>query len=394
MTEGKRPVMSARENVVKRGSRWSFYVELPANPTTGKRRKKWFSGYETRKAAVDARNDTRTRLAQGAYVGPTRQTVAAYLDEWLKAVEPTIRPSTFHSYARNLRLHITPRVGSLRLTQLDAVVLNGVYAELLANGRKVRSGGLAPKTVRYVHVILHRALKDAVRWKRLTVNPADSADPPRVSASAAPEMTTWTADTLADFLTRSRSYGDRYFAAWHLLATTGLRRGELLGLRWSDIDLDTGRLAIRQTVIAVAHDVRFGTPKTAKGRRSVALDEGTVTVLREHRRRQLEQRVQLGAGWRDHDLAFTLVDGSPIHPERFSREFDRRIERWKLPRIRLHDLRHTWATLALQAGVHPKVVSERLGHAGVNITLDTYSHVTPDMQAEAATTVAELIFRA
>lgn len=143
-------------------------------------------------------------------------------------------------------------------------------------------------------------------------------------------------------------------------------------------------------MIAVAHEVRFGTPKTTKGRRQVAIDPSSVAVLREHRKRQLEQRVLLGAGWRDHDLLFTLVD-EPVHPERFSREFDRHIERWSLPRIRLHDLRHTWVTLAVQAGVHPKVVSERLGHSGINITLDTYSYVTPDMQADAAATVANLI---
>ena len=385
--------MSARDNVIKRGNKWAFYIELPADPQTGKRRKKWFSGYATRAKAVEARNETRTRLAQGAFVSPTKQSVAAYLEEWLKAIEPTVRPSTMHSYRRNITLHVSPRVGSLRLANLDAVMLNGLYADLLSNGHKSRAGGLAPKTVRYIHVILHRALKDAVRWKRLTVNPCDSADPPKASASTQPEMTTWSADMLADFLARSRGYGDRYFAAWHLLATTGLRRGELLGLRWSDVDLDAGRASIRQTVIAVKHDVSFGTPKTAKGRRQIALDPGSVAVLRDHRKRQLEQRVLLGSGWRDHDLLFTCVDGSPVHPERFSREFDRRIARWSLPRIRLHDLRHTWATLALQSGIHPKVVSERLGHAGIGITLDVYSHVTPDMQADAALVVAGLLGR-
>jgi integrase len=271
------------------------------------------------------------------------------------------------------------------------LALNGLYADLLTTGRTDGTGGLSPQTVRWIHVVLHRAFKDAVRWKRLAVNPCDTADPPKASASAAPEMTTWNAATLADFLARSHGSGDPYFAAWHVLATTGLRRGEALGLRWADVDLATRRASIRQTVIVVDHCLAFGTPKTAKGRRQIALDPGTVAVLREHRKRQLEQRVLLGAGWPDHDLVFTLVDGSPVHPERFSREFKRRIDRWKLPHIRLHDLRHTWATLALQAGVHPKVVSERLGHAGVAITLDTYSHVTPDMQADAAATVADII---
>jgi integrase len=277
------------------------------------------------------------------------------------------------------------------LQHLDAGGLNVLYASLLASGRADGEGGLSPRTVRYIHTICHRAFKDAVRWKRIIANPVDGADPPRLSASARPEMTVWSAEVLARFLDLSRSSGDRYFAGWYLLATGGMRRGEALGLRWADLDLDAGRASIRQTVIAVRHQVAFGAPKTAKGRRVVLLDAGTVTVLREHRRRQLEERLLMGAGWHDHDLVFAKVDGTPIHPERLSREFARRIERWALPHIRLHDLRHGWATMALQAGVNPKVVSERLGHAGIAITLDAYSHVSEPIQAGAADAVAALV---
>jgi integrase len=380
----------ARNGVIKRGATWSFYIELPADPVTKKRRKKWISGFRTRKEAEQARDDARSKLTQGVFIEPTKQTTEAYLQDWLTAITSTVRPSTLHSYRRNLELHVIPHIGRLRLGQVDAVVLNGLYADLLASGRADRPGGLSPRSVRYVHTILHRAFKDAVRWRRLIVNPVDAADPPRAAAHARAEMRTWSADTLGAFLRHSQETKDRYFAAWYVLATTGVRRGEVLGLRWADLDLDAATASIVQTVIVVKHDVRFGSPKTAKGRRSVALDPGTVAVLREHRRHQLEERLLMGAGWQDHDLLFTKVDGTPIHPERFSREFDRRNERWSLPRIRLHDLRHTWATLALQAGIHPKIVSERLGHANITITLDTYSHVTPTMQAEAAATVAGL----
>jgi len=273
--------------------------------------------------------------------------------------------------------------------KVDAGSLNTLYARLLSDGHGTRPGGLSARTVRYIHTILHRAFKDAVRWGRLARNPADSADPPRASATPAPEMMTWSADDLRRFL--DGVSGSRHYPAFLMLATSGMRRGEALGLRWSDVNLEEGHASIRQTVIAVNHEIRFGTPKTAKGRRSIALDGRTVAALRGHRQRQLEERMLLGAGWRDHDLIFTKVTGEPLHPERFSREFDRAVQRHEIPRLTLHGLRHTWASLALQAGVHPKVVQERLGHSTVGITLDIYSHVLPAMQTNAAETVAALV---
>ncbi len=380
-----------KDSIIKRGNKWAFVVELLRDPATGKRRQKWYSGYDTRKEAATARDTIRAELAAGTFVERSRQTVHAYLDDWLEAVEPTLSPSTFHSYERNMRLHVKPRIGAVRLPDLDPGVINQLYAQLLAEGHRDHPGGLKARTVRYIHTILHRAFKDAVRWGRLPRNPVAAADPPGTTAAASPEMVTWDAATLAQYLERARTTNDRYYAAWYLVATTGLRRGEALGLRWADLNLEAGRASIRQTLVCVNHEVQISSPKTTKSRRAIALDQGTIAVIREHRDAQAEQAAAIGDEWPDHDLILTLTDGRPIHPERFSREFDRRIQRWGLPRIRLHDLRHTWATLALQAGVHPKVVSERLGHANISITLDTYSHVTPAMQEDAAETVAEFI---
>jgi integrase len=185
--------------------------------------------------------------------------------------------------------------------------------------------------------------------------------------------------------------GDPLYPAFLLLATTGMRQGEALGLRWSDVDLDVGRASIIQTVIPVNHKVQFGSPKTDKGRRSITLDGRTTASLKGHRQRQLELRMSLGAGWAGHDLVFTKELGEPLHPERFSRTFDQHVERLQLPHISLHGLRHTWATLALQVGVHPKVVQERLGHSSISITLDTYSHAVPAMETDAAEKVASLV---
>ncbi len=380
-----------RGSVVKRGKGYSVVLDVGRDPQTGKRRQKWHSGYRTKREAEAALAEMVGNVNRGTYVEKTRQTLGEFVGDWLTAIEPTVRPATHYSYSRNLRLHVLPYLGSAPLVAVDAGALNGLYARLLAEGRKdSEGGGLSPRSVRYVHTILHRVLKDAVKWGRLARNPADAADPPRATSSSSPDMVIWTAEELRVFLNGTRE--DRLHAAWLLLATTGMRRGEALGLRWSDLDLDGGRTAIRQTVIAIKHEVAFGTPKTAKGRRTVTLDAVTVAALREHRKRQAAERLQIGAGWRDLDLVFCRVDGTPLHPERFSRSFTDRARQLGLARIRLHDLRHGWATMALAAGVHPKVVQERLGHANISITLDTYSHVTASLHGEAAEKVAGLVF--
>jgi integrase len=376
-----------RGSVVKRGDGYTVVVELDRDPITGKRRQKWHSGYRTKRDAERALTELLAARDKGAYLEPTKQTLSDFTREWRAAIKPTIRPSTHHSYSRNLQLHVLPQLGSVQLRRIDAGMLNTVYASLLAEGRKnYAGGGLSPRSVRYIHTIMHRAFRDAVKWGRLVRNPAEAADPPK--AAGRPESITWTADQLRSFLEGTR--GSRYWAAYLLLATTGLRRGEALGLRWSDLDLDAGRASIRQTVIAIRHTVMIGTPKTAKGRRTVTLDSGTVSALREHRRRQAAERLLMGAGWTDNDLVFCHPDGTMLHPERFSRGFLETVARIGLPRIRLHDLRHGWATLALQAGIHPKVVQERLGHANIAITLDTYSHVLAGLHEDAAEQVAAL----
>jgi integrase len=378
-----------RGSVVKRGDGYSVVVELDRDPVTNKRRQKWHSGYRTKKDAERALTGMLASLDAGTYLEPTKQTLNEFTREWLAAIKPTIRPSTHYSYGRNLRLHVLPQLGSVQLRRIDAGMLNSLYAALLADGRKnYAGGGLSPRSVRYIHTIVHRALRDAVKWERLARNPAQTADPPKATAASRPESTTWTADQLRTFLEGTRD--SRYSAAYLLLATTGLRRGEALGLRWQDLDLDEGRASIRQTIIAIKHTVTIGTPKTAKGRRTVTLDTGTVAALREHRKRQAAERLLMGAGWTDNDLVFCHPDGTMLHPERFSRGFLETVARIGLPRIRLHDLRHGWATMALQAGIHPKVVQERLGHANISITLDTYSHVTAGLHEEAAEQVAAL----
>ncbi|MFN8186366.1 MAG: site-specific integrase [Gaiellales bacterium] len=201
-------------------------------------------------------------------------------------------------------------------------------------------------------------------------------------------MKTWSAEELRSFLEHVRH--DRLYALWLVAATTGARRGELAGLKWDAVDLESRRISIRRTLISVGYRIEWSEPKTENGRRSVALDPTTAEALRVHRMRQLEERLLLGQDYDDNNLVFAREDGAPIHPERISTMFGQHVSAARLPRIRLHDLRHTHATLALQAGVHPKVVSERLGHADVGLTLNVYSHAIPALHETAAALVADL----
>lgn len=443
-----------RGTVTKKGGQWYVIIERPPDPLTGKRRPKWHSGFKTKKEAERARIDLLSKLDRGEYVDPSKQTLADYLVEWLTAIEHTVRPSTFDSYRRNMHNHVIAHIGSTPLARVDAVTLNGLYGMLLTSGRRRPSQtgrgyspeivdraielralefsltetaeilqtefeeaaalnkntlnsllrrraaapavvdeepkGLDRRTVNYIHTILHRALKDAVRWNRLARNPAVAADPPRGGAKS-DGVHTWDAATLRSFLEASRESNDRLHALWVLLATTGMRRGEALGVRWTDVDLDAGRLRVVQTITQVGSKVTIGEPKTAKGRRSIALDNGTVAVLRAHRKLMLEERLLVGPDFTDDGFVFHYPDGSNLRPDAVSGRFLRRVKGHGLPRLTLHGLRHTWATLALEQAIHPRVVQERLGHSTIAITLGIYSHVSPTLHDEAAAAVSKIV---
>lgn len=265
-------------------------------------------------------------------------------------------------------------------------MLTALYGTLASNGRE--GGPLSAKTISYIHTIVHKVLADAVDADLITRNVADRAKPPRPTRRATCGIQSWTAEELRSFL--DNVTGVRLEAVWRLAAMTGMRRGEVLGLRWSDVDLDSARLSVRQALVAVGYEVVTSTPKSHYAR-VIDLDAETVTKLREHRRRQDGERVEWGADYHDQDLVVAKENGEPIHPHTFSQSFERIIRRAGLRAIRLHDIRHTHATLALKAGVPVKVVSERLGHESPVFTLKQYAHVLPGMQAEAARAVAALV---
>lgn len=371
-----------RGHTRKRGKTWAYWVELGPDPATGKRRQQSRGGFARERDARAALNETLTRLGRGEQVTDGRVTVGRFLlDEWLPSRRSKVRESTWQSYRDALEGRVVPRVGGLRLASLTPKHVANLYDELeREGGRDPRRGaGLSARTVRYTGMVLTRALDDAVKRGLIARNPAALVERPKPVAR---EMRTWTPAQARAFLESVEA--DRLRALWVLYLTAGLRRGEALGLRWDDLDLDAGRLAVRRALVAVGYRVEWSQPKTERSRRVVAIDRETVGVLRAHRKAQAEERLAIGPGYSDDGLVFAQVDGQPIHPDYVSKTFDRLARAAELPPIRLHDCRHTAATLLLDLGVPLKVVSERLGHSSISITADLYQHVLEHMQADAA----------
>lgn len=451
---------ASRNNVRKRGATWTHYVYVTDG--AGERKQISKGGFRTRKEAEAARVEALASLQAGTFVQPERLTVADFLiNEWLPTQRPpTLEESTYSSYARYVRLHVVPYVGGILLQRLTPMDLNAMYRTLLDSGRqpthppkrqhdpaivelvaKLRADGLTwqkvadavaeqipteasitkdavaalhrrqgqpttsstpppglkPRTVQYVHTIVHAALKDAMRWNRVARNVADAANPPSSGSTRQGRPNVWSADDLRQFLAFVAD--NRYLPPWVFLATTGCRRGEALGLKWEDLDLDQASAVISRQVTLVDGQIRIKElPKTKRGHQ-IRLDAGTVEMLRRWKARQNEERLFLGAAYRDDGFVFCKADGTVHHPERFSREFVRKqaaLNRAEpdraLPQLKLHGLRHTWATLALAEGIDIHIVSERLNHSSTNITREIYTHVTPPMQSDAAERVARAIF--
>lgn len=381
-----------KEHVRQRGKTWAYWIEN-GKDENGRRRQLTKGGFASEAEAHAAARKLMVKIDdEGTYTAPTKELLESFFERWHKTLH--LKPSTLAMYSTLMRAHIIPGLGQVAVRRLTAAQLNTFYADLLLRGRrhgKAKGTGLAPITVHKIHALIHKALAAGVKWGDLPRNVAEQADPP--SGQSQSEMRVWTAEQVGVFLDSVAS--DRLSSIYLLLATTGLRRGEALGLRWKDIDLTKGRLSVVQTVITVNYKVQYSTPKTAAGRRSVALATMTVEAIKGHRVRQVAERTSLGLPWPTSDsLVFSGLAGEPLHPDGFSDRFDRLVKSAGLPKISVHDLRHTHATLALQAGIAGKVVSDRLGHATVATTLDTYSHVIPQMQEDAAELVAALLFSA
>ena len=379
-----------RGSIVKRGASYRIMFRAP-DPATGRIRQ-FTRTYATKRAAEEGLKDAVREVDEHRFTPASKQTLKEFLEEdWLPSLSAQVaggsmKRTTETFYANLARSYVIPHIGGVVLPRLDAPALNRLYGELLAGGGK-DGGALSTTTVHSVHVAISRALKDAMRWGKLTRNVASMADAP---APAESRKQWWTAAQLRQFAEAVAS--DRLSGLWTLAMTTGLRRGELAGLRWIDVDLEAGRLTVASTRVVVGYEVVTATPKTKKSARTIALDPVTVTALRSHRRRQLEERVALGEAWTDSGLVFTYETGEGLHPERLLRVFQAATKRAGLPPIPLHGLRHSYASAGLSAGISMKVMQERLGHSSIAITADLYSHIAPEVDQDAADRTAAWIF--
>jgi integrase len=367
------------------GGRWRGRLMVGYRPDGRPDRRAVYG--KTRAECQSKLDELRRRAANNllAEAAIERESLAVYLTRWLEITRSSVRPRTHHTYGWIVRLHLVPGLGCHRLTALKPDHVQRFYVDRLA-------AGLSPRSVHHCHAVLHRALEQAVRWGYVPRNVCDIVDPPRVPSR---ELVTPNPEQLSRLLDTADAYGDRLSALWTTAVYTGCRKGELLGLRWGDVNLDKGTLTVRRALIDSRGGVpRYAEPKSAQSRRTVSLPADAVLALRAHRDRQNFERQRLEEGWSDYGLVFASEIGTPLDQGNVTRRFKAALSRARLPlSIRFHDLRHASATAMLEAGIHPKAASARLGHSQIGITMDLYAHVMQEMDAVAAEKLGSVLRR-
>lgn len=360
---------------------WELTVDLGRDPVTGQRQRRFESFKGTKKAAQQRLTDLLSTRDRGIDIQPTKLTFGEYLARWLTDYAAvSVAPSTLARYRIAIDKHVSAHLGGRLLAELRPMDIQRLHRTCL--GEK-----LSPRTVVQHHRIVREALKHAVLWQLIPANPADAISPPRYERK---EMAVL--DGLEVLRLLEKAEGSFLHPMIFLAVDSGARVGELLGLRWSDVDFESRTLRIVRTVQRIPKEgIAFRSTKTSKSRRTIPFSHATCEILQAHRDRQDDFRRSQGASYLDQDLLFAQAHGGPFEPVQISHSFGKLIRGSDLPRIRFHDLRHTAATIMLAKNIHPKVVSERLGHASIHITLDTYSHVLPHLQDEAATAMDQVL---
>jgi integrase len=378
-----------RGHIVKRyKDSYTIVLNLGRDPATGKRKQQWVTVKGTKKDAEKKLAELLHQLDTGTLMKPGRTTLGEFLRRWLtEYVQTNLAPRTAEGYETIVERHLIPDMGRLALTQLRPEHITHYYTKKLITGRYDGKGALNPRTVRHHHMVLHKALECAVRWGLLSRNPVDAVIPPRAHKA---EWNTLSEDDIQTVLNVAAN--TPYYALFYLALFTGMRRSELLALRWSDVDLLLCQVYVNRTLHHLRNgDIVFRPPKSVRSRRVIALPPSVVLVLKEHREKQKLDRHMLGVPLKDDDLVFCNYSGKPLLPGTVSHAWTKLVAKIGLNGVRLHDTRHSHASIMLKAGTHPKIVQERLGHASIQTTLDTYSHVAPGLQEAAAKRFDEVV---
>jgi len=370
--------------IIKRGDTW--LVRFEKRYSDGKRKSFCKTVKGTKKDAQKVLNEILRNADLGLLGDSSKQTLNEYLDVWLETIaKPRLQHRSFQDYGDLMRRYIREPLGNIKLAELKSLHIQKIYSEM-------QKKGLSARIVRYTHAVLRSALQHAVKVNMLPRNEAQLVGLPKQNKK---EMDVLTKEESISFLNALQ--GERFATMFSFALASGARPEEYLSIQWKDIDFDSGIAIVRRALIThrTGGGWHFAQPKTAKSRRSIPLPSTVIKELRSYRRQQLEERLKLGTAWNDFDLVFASEIGTPLNPPNVTRAFKKILAKAEIrTSVRLYDLRHTTATLLLQAGVNPKVVSERLGHATIVLTLDTYSHVLPNMQQDATAQLEEMIFRA
>ncbi|WP_281659093.1 tyrosine-type recombinase/integrase [Halobacillus sp. Cin3] len=360
----------------KKGYTWKVTVEAGRDPRTGKRKQIVRRGFTTKTEAEAAVTQIQHELNNKQFINDSKLTLSEYMDQWLDLYgKRKLRETTFDSYKRAIDYRLLPQMGDVQLSLITAPLCQKYINELLDEG-------LSERYVEYISVILHGALKKAVEWELLTRNPMEKVDIPRGRRR---KHVTWSTDEIERFLHFAKYENLNYYAVFLTFIYTGLRRGELLGLQWGDIDLDDECINVNRNLIYDQKGFRFGELKNESSYRTIKIDDYVTNEIRQHKTKQSEFKLILGKEYdKNYNLVFCREDGRPIYPRTLTTIFNRLIKKADVTKIRLHDLRHTHASLMLEAGNSLKEVQDRLGHRSIKTTGDIYAHVTDNMKNESA----------
>lgn len=377
-----------RNGVIRRGKTYS-YVVREHDRATGTSKPRWVGGFRNAKDAAAARDAARHAVNRGTYVAPQNLTVKAYLEHWIEAHSVELKPSTAKTYRDKLRLYLVPSIGHERIQSLSPSRLSVVFRDLHEHGGK-DGNALSPRTVEFARAVLRRAMNDAVVDRIIEVNPVSGSKTPKRDGK--PQHTTWTGAQLATFLEAVAD--SRWAPLWELAAGTGMRRGELMALRWSDVDLDAGLVSVDRSTTQLGQERVTSTPKNHE-RRKVSLDAHVAATLRNWRKAQMAERLAWGAAYEDIEgMVFTWENGRPVLPDFVSKTFVKAQGGLGLPRLTIHELRHSHATILLRSGVPVHIVSKRLGHKDPSVTLNVYADVIPDDDTSAVDVFSKAVWGA